>query len=126
VVAQRLVRVVCAKCKQAYTPPESVLRDAGVTPKMAESATFARGKGCGNCNKSGYRGRIGIYELMLITAKIREAIFENRSSQDIRKIATSQGMKTLYHDGIFKVLKGITTFEEVYRVTKRTEQDVFE
>jgi type IV pilus assembly protein PilB len=126
VVAQRLVRVVCAKCKQAYTPPESVLRDAGITPKMAESATFARGKGCGNCNKSGYRGRIGIYELMLITAKIREAIFENRSSQDIRKIATSQGMKTLYQDGIFKVLKGITTLEEVYRVTKRTEQDVFE
>jgi type IV pilus assembly protein PilB len=63
---------------------------------------------------------------MLITAKIREAIFENRSSQDIRKIATSQGMKTLYQDGIFKVLKGITTLEEVYRVTKRTEQDVFE
>jgi type IV pilus assembly protein PilB len=126
VVAQRLVRVVCAKCKQAYTPPESVLRDAGITPKMAESATFARGKGCGNCNKSGYRGRIGIYELMLITAKIREAIFENRSSQDIRKIATSQGMKTLYQDGILKVLKGITTLEEVYRVTKRTEQDVFE
>src|SRR5690606_27283903 len=58
VLAQRLVRTVCGKCKQLYTPPESVLRDAGITPEMAEGATFARGKGCGHCNKNGYRGRL--------------------------------------------------------------------
>jgi len=123
ILAQRLVRVICSKCKQPYTPPESALFDAGITPEMAQSATFMRGKGCGHCNKKGFRGRIGIYELMMITAKIREQIFENRSSQEIRKVAVAQGMTTLYVDGIHKVLKGVTTLEEVYRVAKRSEQD---
>ncbi len=126
IMAQRLVRVICVKCKQPFTPPESVLSDAGITRAMADAAHFARGKGCGNCQKKGFRGRIGIYELMLITAKIREMIFENASSQDLRKMAIKQGMKTLYQDGIAKVMSGITTLEEVYRVAKRTEQDVFE
>jgi type IV pilus assembly protein PilB len=126
IMAQRLVRVICPKCKQPYTPPESVLQESGITRAMADEANFARGKGCANCQKKGYRGRIGIYELMLITAKIREMIFENASSQELRKVAIKQGMKTLYQDGIAKVLNGITTLEEVYRVAKRTEQDVFE
>ena len=82
-----------------------------------------RGKGCGYCNKKGYRGRLGIFELMLVTAKVRQMVFENRSSQEIRKLAISQGMTTLYNDGIRKVVSGITTLEEVYRVAKRTEQD---
>jgi type IV pilus assembly protein PilB len=123
ILAQRLVRVICSKCKQPYTPPESALFDAGITPEMAAGATFMRGKGCGHCNKKGYRGRIGIYELMIVTSKIREQIFENRSSQDIRKVAVDQGMTTLYVDGIHKVMKGVTTLEEVYRVAKRSEQD---
>jgi type IV pilus assembly protein PilB len=123
VLAQRLVRVNCSKCKQPYTPPESALIDAGVTEELAEGATFMRGKGCGYCNKKGYRGRLGIFELMLVTAKVRQMVFENRSSQEIRKLAISQGMTTLYNDGIRKVLSGITTLEEVYRVAKRTEQD---
>lgn len=123
IMAQRLVRVVCSKCKQPYTPPESALFDAGITPEMAAGATFMRGKGCGHCNKKGFRGRLGIYELMMVTSKIREQIFENRSSQDIRKVAVSQGMTTLYVDGIEKVMRGVTTLEEVYRVAKRSEQD---
>lgn len=123
IMAQRLVRVVCSKCKQPYTPPESALFDAGITPEMAAGATFMRGKGCGHCNKKGFRGRLGIYELMMVTSKIREQIFENRSSQDIRKVAVAQGMTTLYVDGIDKVMRGITTLEEVYRVAKRSESD---
>jgi type IV pilus assembly protein PilB len=83
-----------------------------------------KGKGCANCNKKGYRGRLGIFELMLINSKIRELIFKNASAVEIRKLAINQGMKTLYVDGIYKVLKGITTLEEVYRNAKRTEQDV--
>ena len=126
ILAQRLVRVICQKCKQPYTPPESVLRDAGITPEMAANATFAKGKGCANCQRGGYRGRIGIYELMMVTSKIRELIFEAASSTDIRKAAISQGMKTLYIDGIHKVMKGVTSFEEVYRVAKKTEQDTLE
>ena len=125
VLAQRLVRVVCSRCKHPTQIPESVLVDAGITPKMAAKAHFMKGKGCGNCSKSGYRGRLGIFELMLVNAKIREMIFQSQSSVEIRKVAINQGMKTLYVDGIHKVLKGITTLEEVYRNAKRTEQDNF-
>ena len=124
VVAQRLLRVICAKCKQSYTPSESVLEEAGITPEMAAAATFMKGKGCSACQGSGYRGRIGAYELMVVSAKIREMIFDNAGTQELRKAAISEGMATLYSDGIRKVLKGITSIEEVYRVAKRTEQDV--
>ena len=124
VLAQRLVRLICPRCKQPTKISEEVLRDAGVPPKLAATATFMKGKGCANCNKGGYRGRQGIYEMMLVNSKIRELIFKNVSSTDIRKVAISQGMKTLYMDGVMKVMKGMTTFEEVYRNAKKTEQDV--
>jgi type IV pilus assembly protein PilB len=124
VLAQRLVRLVCPKCKQQIQLPESVLRDAGIPPKLAAKASFSKGKGCSNCNKGGFRGRQGIFELMIINSKIREMIFKNVSSVEIRRQAITQGMKTLYVDGINKVIKGVTTLEEVYRNAKRTEQDV--
>jgi type IV pilus assembly protein PilB len=124
VLAQRLVRVVCPRCKHQIQLGESVIADAGIPPKTAAKATFMKGKGCGHCSKSGYRGRLGIFELMLINSKIREMIFQNASSVDIRDLAIKQGMRTLYMDGIAKVLKGITTLEEVYRNAKRTAQDV--
>lgn len=124
VLAQRLVRLNCSKCKHAIQLPESVLNDAGIPLKSAQTATFMKGKGCGNCNKSGYRGRQGIFELMMITSKIRELIFKNVASTEIRKVAVSQGMSTLYVDGIRKVMAGITTMEEVYRNAKRNEGDI--
>jgi type IV pilus assembly protein PilB len=124
VLAQRLVRLNCSKCKHPIQLPEGVLQDAGIPLKLAQQATFMKGKGCGNCNKSGYRGRQGIFELMMITSKIRELIFKNVSSTEIRKVAMTQGMGSLYVDGIHKVMKGITTLEEVYRNAKRVEQDV--
>ena len=124
VLAQRLVRLICQRCRQPIQIPENVLVDAGITPALAAKATFMKGKGCANCNKNGYRGRQGIFELMLVNAKIRELIFKNVSAVEIRKQAMTQGMKTLYVDGIFKVMKGVTTLEEVYRNAKRTEQDV--
>ena len=123
VLAQRLVRLICSRCKQVYTPPESVLIDAGIAPDSMKSATFSRGKGCNYCQKKGYRGRMGIYELMMITPKVRELIFANASAQEIRTLAITQGMKTLYTDGVRKAMKGITSLEEVYRNAKRTEQD---
>jgi type IV pilus assembly protein PilB len=124
VLAQRLVRLICPRCRQQMQPPDSVIRDAGIPAKLAANANFMKGKGCVNCNKSGYRGRQGIFELMLINSKIREMIFTNVSAVDIRKQAIAQGMKTLYVDGIYKVLKGATTLEEIYRNAKRTEQDI--
>ena len=124
VLAQRLVRLNCSKCKHPIQLPESVLNDAGIPLDLAKKATFTKGKGCGNCNKSGYRGRQGIFELMMISSKIREMIFKNVSSTEIRKVAIPLGMSTLYVDGMRKVMSGITTLEEVYRNAKRTEQDV--
>jgi type IV pilus assembly protein PilB len=121
VLAQRLVRVVCSKCKQPYTPPDSVLESAGITPEMAKGAKFMKGKGCGNCSKSGYRGRLGIFELMMMTNKLRELAFAGASTQEIRRVALSQGMTALYSDGIRKVLNGTTTVEEVFRVAKKSE-----
>jgi type IV pilus assembly protein PilB len=121
VLAQRLVRVVCAKCKQPYQPPEPALQAAGISPEMASKATFMKGRGCNHCHQGGYKGRIGIYELMLMTSKIRELAFEGAPTQEIRRTAISLGMTTLYNDGISKVLKGITTLEEVFRVAKQVE-----
>ncbi len=118
ILAQRLVRVNCAKCKQKYTPSESVLETAGITPEMARTSTFMKGKGCGNCGKSGYRGRLGIFEVLLMTNRIREMVFKNASTQELRKAGLAQGMRTLFDDGIAKAMKGISTIDEVYRVAK--------
>lgn len=123
ILAQRLVRTICPKCRQEYKPKESELELIGITPEMAKRAKFARGKGCSACQKKGYRGRTGIHEMMLINSKVRELIFDAKSSVDIRKLAIEQGMRTLYIDGIQKVLTGMTTLEEVMRVAKKTEQD---
>ena len=84
-----------------------------------------RGAGCNACNMNGYRGRIGIYELMLMTSRIREMVFKNASAVEIRDVAIKHdGMSTLYRDGIEKVLRGVTTMDEVFRVAKRTESDI--
>ncbi|MEE2706477.1 MAG: GspE/PulE family protein [Planctomycetota bacterium] len=122
VLAQRLVRVVCTKCKSPFKPSQTLLDSAGITSEMAKNATFTKGKGCGHCQKSGYRGRLGIYELMIMTPKLRELAFDSAATQDIRKMAIQEGLDTLYTDGISKVLSGITTLDEVFRVSKQNEE----
>ncbi|MBA4016374.1 MAG: pilus assembly protein PilB [Pirellula sp.] len=122
ILAQRLVRKVCEKCKQPYTPPDTVLEQAGLTPEQVSKATFMRGKGCTACNRMGYRGRVGIYELMMMTARVRELAFQGTSSQALRKTAVAQGMTTLFDDGLVKALRGQTTLEEVFRIAKRAEE----
>jgi len=99
------------------------MQQAGITDEMLAGATLMKGEGCNHCNRSGYRGRIAVYEIMRLTPSIRELIFQNASTAKIRALAIEQGMTTLYQDGLLKVLEGITTLEEVYRITKRTEQD---
>ncbi|HEX3654393.1 MAG TPA: GspE/PulE family protein [Pirellulales bacterium] len=123
ILAQRLVRTVCPKCKQPHRPTDSVLDAAGIRRELADKATFMKGKGCSNCNKTGYRGRLGIYELMMMSSRIRELSFQGVSTQDLRKAAVAQGMRTLYQDGIYKALRGITTIEEVFRVAKRADDE---
>jgi len=123
IMAQRLVRIVCQKCKQPYNPPEPMLEAAGITPEMRANATFLRGRGCANCQGSGFRGRLGIFELMLMSSKLRELTFNSAPTEEIRRTAIAEGMKTLYWDGIDKVCRGVTTLEEVLRTTKRAEND---
>ena len=123
VLAQRLVRTICPRCKVKHKPSEAAIIESKLPPEMLEQAEFARGKGCTYCGRSGYRGRIGIYELMLINGKLREMMFKGASTEEIRVEAINNGMSTLYADGMLKVIRGITTFEEVYRVAKVTEQE---
>ena len=123
IMAQRLVRVVCQKCKHPYAPSESLIEAAGITREMAARATFAKGTGCGNCSGTGFRGRLGIFELMLMTTKVRELTFNAAPTNEIRHLAVKEGMRTLYWDGIDKVLRGVTTLEEVLRTAKRTESE---
>ncbi|MDA7952168.1 MAG: GspE/PulE family protein, partial [Pirellulaceae bacterium] len=123
ILAQRLVRINCPKCRVPTEVSESVLQDAGISPEVAAQSTFMKGKGCSHCSQTGYKGRQGVFELMTVSSKIREMIFANQSSTEIRKVAIKEGMSTLYSDGIEKFCQGTTTLEEVYRVAKRTEQD---
>ncbi len=113
IMAQRLVRVNCVKCREPIMPEEDHLRAAGVTPEMITKATFMKGRGCNHCRQSGYRGRIGIYEMMRMTGQLRELTFAQAPAQELRRKARAGGMRTLLEDGIQKAIKGNTTLEEV-------------
>ena len=123
ILAQRLVRTNCKKCITKFTPSEAVIKEAGLTQEQIDSANFRRGKGCNTCGGTGYRGRMGIHEILMIDARVREMIFENTPANIIREYAMENGMTTLFGDGLKKVVEGYTTFDEVYRVAKKTEQD---
>jgi type IV pilus assembly protein PilB len=118
VMAQRLVRKVCPKCKARIEPPAHILQGLGLRPEIAKKANFMKGKGCANCNKTGYRGRMGIYELMIMSSSIREMTFKGEPTLNIRRVARKQGMRTLFEDGMIKAIKGHTTLEEVLRITQ--------
>ncbi|HXF83267.1 MAG TPA: type IV-A pilus assembly ATPase PilB, partial [bacterium] len=116
VLAQRLARTICAHCKESYVPPVEALHRLGLKPEAGEEIVFYRGRGCDRCKGSGYKGRVGIFELMVMSDGIRDLILKGASSSDIRELAISEGMKTLREDGILKVLEGITTVDELLRV----------
>ena len=117
IMAQRLVRKICEKCKEPYQPQESELRLLGPAAKQLASAQLFHGKGCADCQFTGYRGRLGIYEIFQIDDQVRNLIFEQVSSTELRTKARELGMRTLREDGLRKVVAGITTLEEVLRVT---------
>lgn len=121
VLAQRLVRKVCLKCKQPFSPTPDELRAVGINPERLTRHNFHKGTGCKNCNKTGYRGRIGVYELMTVTPAIRDLTFKRESHLVIRKQARADGMRTLFQDGLLKSIKGITTIDEVLNVTGMDE-----
>jgi len=119
VLAQRLVRVVCPDCRVPYVPTYEELSRIGLSPEAVKEKGFIyKSQGCPKCLKTGYTGRIGIYELLNVDDEIRHLILKNTDSTQIKKLAISRGMDTLRDDGAKKVLEGITTIDEVLRVTQ--------
>ncbi len=117
VMAQRLTRKICKHCKRPYTPDSNEVRSLNITPAQASAATFAKGDGCSNCNATGYRGRMGIFEILVINDELRKMIYENVGTMKIREKARSLGMRTMREDGARKVMAGLTTIEEVVSIT---------
>jgi type IV pilus assembly protein PilB len=116
-MAQRLVRKICRRCGAPHTPPESELRSLNIDPNKLDGATLLRGKGCGDCSKTGFRGRMGIFEIFVIDDEARKLIYDKVSSSVLRIRAREMGMRTLREDGSRKVVAGLTTPDEVIRAT---------
>jgi type IV pilus assembly protein PilB len=116
VLAQRLVRKICPHCKEEFKESAKALEELGANLKNKDAKTYI-GKGCPECKNTGYRGRIGIFELMVISDKIKEMIIAKTSASVIAKTAREEGMLTLREDGVRKILDGATSVEEVVRVT---------
>jgi len=117
ICAQRLVRRICTQCKEDHPTPPQAMVDAGFTPDEAARVVPKRGRGCERCNGTGYKGRVGLYEVMEITEELRELILVGASALELKKKAIEEGMITLRRSGLLKVKNGVTTIEEVARET---------
>jgi type IV pilus assembly protein PilB len=117
VVAQRLARKLCGKCKESYVPTEEELMEAGFTPGRDAPGKIYKAAGCSQCANTGYRGRVGLYEVMRMTETIERMLVENASAEDILAVAKVEGLRTLREDGLDKIRLGLTTIEEIMRVT---------
>jgi general secretion pathway protein E len=120
IIAQRLVRVICRECREPYRPDLSLVKEMGLD-KISDPAFegfFYRGRGCAACFQTGYRGRSGIYELLVIDDNIRSLVMSGVDASVIRRKAIEQGMTTLFRDGVTKIVQGTTTVDEVLRVTQ--------
>ena len=119
VMAQRLVRRVCTACREPYQPSREETEELGITPqRLVGHTVYKPGSGCNQCKRTGYRGRTGIHELLVVDDEIRGLVMKNADAASIRRAATARGMNTLREDGADKVVDGITTIEEVLRVTQ--------
>jgi type IV pilus assembly protein PilB len=116
IMAQRLVRVNCPKCKEPYIPSEGELKAAGLTVEKAKAGNMMKGRGCQYCRQGGYRGRQAIFEMMRMSGALRELTFAQAPAQELRRKARAGGMRTLLDDGVGKALKGATTLQEVLSI----------
>lgn len=123
VVGQRLIRTICPMCKEPYIPTDEELEEFAVTREEVQDITFFAGRGCDDCNFSGYKGRLGLFEVMTITEELRELILQRATTDEIHALAVHQGMQTMRSDGWLKVCLGATTFEEVGRQTPRESEE---
>ncbi|OIP39088.1 MAG: type II secretion system protein GspE [Desulfobacteraceae bacterium CG2_30_51_40] len=118
ILGQRLVRVICSECREPYIPDDETLRALGLSREALGERRLFRGRGCRACLSTGYRGRTGIFEMMVISERVRSLILSTSDSSAIGRAAVEEGMTSLYQDGVRKVIEGITTVEEVMRVTR--------
>ena len=117
ICAQRLVRRICTQCKEDHPTPPQAMTDAGFTQEESSQVVPKRGKGCDRCNGTGYKGRVGLYEVMEVTEQLRELILVGASALELKRKAVEEGMITLRRSGLRKVMEGVTTIEEVARET---------
>jgi len=117
ILAQRLVRRICSACKEEIVPSADLLADLEMTSDEISGKKFFRGKGCDRCNRTGYKGRLGIYELMMMNDEMRDLIIRNCSTEELRNVAKKHGMIPLRDAGLQSVFDGLTTAEEVIRET---------
>jgi type IV pilus assembly protein PilB len=115
-LAQRLARRICSNCKEEYLPPREILLRFGHDPDLHPDVKFYKGRGCDRCRQTGYKGRMGIYELMRINEEISDMIVRRSPLSELKEAARSNGMKTLQEDGFRRCKDGMTTVEEVMRV----------
>jgi general secretion pathway protein E len=118
VVAQRLVRTLCQACKEAYVPPAEWLQSTGLHRHVARGAALYRARGCPQCRGTGFRGRAGLFELLVLDEPIRRAILAGADAAELHALAVKAGMRTLHDDGLRRVAAGVTTVEEVTRATQ--------
>src|SRR5262245_37350694 len=117
ICAQRLVRKICAECKIEVKTPIQSLIDFGINPDEAKNLQTFKGEGCKTCNSTGYKGRVGLYEVMEVSENIQELVLVGASAREIKRKAVEEGMLTLRHSGIAKIKSGLTTLDEVMRET---------
>ena len=117
IVAQRLVRRICVNCKTEYTPAEEQLMELELRPEDVAGKMFYYGKGCDACNNTGYKGRQGLYEIMMLDDEMRDMIVKHASTQVLRVEAKKRGMRTLRQCGLLAIYDGVTSIEEVVRET---------
>ena len=117
IVAQRLIRRICDNCREEYQPNESQLMRLGLTPEDTTGRVFYYGRGCDYCNNTGYRGRRGLFEIMVLDDELRELIMKHASSSVLRKEARKRGMRTLRESGLLSIFDGVTSIDEVVRET---------
>jgi type IV pilus assembly protein PilB len=123
VIAQRLLRRVCPHCAEEHPLTPDEIRRLGYNPAEVRRLTFGHGRGCADCNFLGYRGRVGVFELLILDEPVRDALIQRKTSHEIRRIcAESTGMVTLLEDGIVKAAQGQTSFEEIIRTLPRLDR----
>jgi general secretion pathway protein E len=118
IIAQRLVRLLCPHCKEVYTPDDETLANLGLDHSVLGDNTFYRKRGCNLCMQTGFRGRTAIFEILVVDDPIKKLVLTTSDSNQLNELAIRRGMITLQQDGIQKVLAGLTTTEEVLRVTR--------